>query len=75
MWIWVWITITITAITTTIEPIMKLKLFLFLISSALLASVSGCTIHGPGIKVRPPIAIEGGGVGHCPPGQAKKGRC
>lgn len=55
---------------------MKLKLLFALISTALLASVTGCTIHGPGVKIRPPIAIEGGGGhGHCPPGQAKKGRC
>lgn len=58
---------------------MKLKLLFALISAALLASVTGCTIHGPGVKIRPPISIEGGGGGgghgHCPPGQAKKGRC
>lgn len=63
--------------TTTIETIMKFKLFFLLISGALLATVSGCTIEGPGLRIRPPIHVEGGGPGpmHCPPGQAKKGRC
>lgn len=55
---------------------MKLKLLLLLISTILLTSVSGCTIRGPGVRIHPPIHIEsGGGPGHCPPGQAKKGRC
>jgi hypothetical protein len=55
---------------------MKLKLLFALISTALLASVTGCTVHGPGVRIHPPIHIEGGGgPGHCPPGQAKKGRC
>ena len=61
--------------TTTIESLMKLKLFFVLIAGMLLAGISGCTVSGPGVKIRPPIAIEGDGPGHCPPGQAKKGRC
>jgi len=68
---------TIITMTTTIETIMKLKLFFLLMSGALLATVSGCTIEGPGLRIRPPIHVEGGGPGpmHCPPGQAKKGNC
>lgn len=55
---------------------MKLKLSFLLLSTALLTNLAGCTVHGPGIKIRPPIHVEGGGsIGHCPPGQAKKGRC
>lgn len=70
------ITVTI-ATTMTIEAIMKLKLLFLLISGALLTNIAGCTVSGPSVKVRPPISIEGGGggPGHCPPGQAKKGRC
>jgi hypothetical protein len=52
------------------------------IFAALLASViglglSGCTIMGPEIKVKPPIEIraEPSGGKFCPPGQAKKGNC
>jgi len=37
---------------------------------------SGCTITGPGIKLKPAsVEIGQGGSTHCPPGQAKKGRC
>jgi hypothetical protein len=43
------------------------------------ALTSGCEIIGPSVKVEPPkvrIPAEGGPPGqHCPPGQAKKGRC
>ncbi len=62
---------------TTIENTMKLKLFFFLISCALLTTVTGCTIVGPGVRINPPIHVDGGGPGpmHCPPGQAKKGNC
>ena len=75
------ITTVITMITTTIETFMKLKLLFALLTTALLASMSGCVVHAPGVRVRPPIHIEGGGGGggggpiHCPPGQAKKGNC
>lgn len=55
---------------------MKLKMFFLLLVSGLVTNITGCTVSGPGIKIRPPIHIEGGGApGHCPPGQAKKGRC
>lgn len=71
------ITTTIITMTTTIETTMRVKLFFVLISGALLTNLSGCTISGPGIRIHPPIHVEGGGGGpvHCPPGQAKKGRC
>jgi hypothetical protein len=54
---------------------MRIKIVFLLISGVLITSLSGCTISGPSIKLRSPIQIEGGGAGHCPPGQAKKGRC
>lgn len=68
---------TVITMITTIETLMKLKLFFALLSTALLASMTGCAVHAPGVVVRPPIHIEGGGGGpmHCPPGQAKKGHC
>lgn len=78
---WRWLThTTITAaitITTTIENfMMKLQLFTLVIAGALLTSITGCTVSGPSVKVRSPIKIESSGpIGHCPPGQAKKGRC
>ncbi|EIW88001.1 hypothetical protein AGRI_12386 [Alishewanella agri BL06] len=58
------------------------------ISSALVVAVvmaaglTGCTIRGPSVKVEPPkviipgVIVEGEKQGkHCPPGQAKKGKC
>ena len=49
----------------------------------LLYLLSGCVIRGPKVKIEPPavevvppIEVEGTGKSkHCPPGQAKKGRC
>jgi len=39
--------------------------------------ITGCAIRGAGVKVDLPgveIGLKDGGI-HCPPGQAKKGRC
>ncbi len=39
--------------------------------------ISGCTINSAGVKVKAPaveVGLSSGSV-HCPPGQAKKGRC
>ena len=49
----------------------------------LIFSLTGCVIHGPGVKIKAPkivvpgveIEVEDAGGTHCPPGQAKKGRC
>lgn len=59
---------------------MKRNLLFLLLSGLILANLTACTISGPSVRVRAPIEIEGGGhhdhgYGHCPPGQAKKGRC
>lgn len=35
--------------------------------------ISGCSLRLPGIGID--IGDGGGGPPHCPPGQAKKGRC
>lgn len=50
---------------------MKLKYVLLpLVASIVLA---GCQVTA---RIPPPIEIKvDGGGGHCPPGQAKKGRC
>lgn len=40
----------------------------------LLCFLSACEITGPKIKL-PGLVIKIPGVGHCPPGQAKKGNC
>ncbi|WP_341501382.1 hypothetical protein [Gallaecimonas sp. GXIMD4217] len=43
--------------------------------------LNACAIRGPSLEIKPPqVEIDGvhssGGHGkHCPPGQAKKGRC
>ena len=47
--------------------------------------LTGCEVMGPSVKVEPPkvkvkgVVVEGvqvqTGSTHCPPGQAKKGRC
>ncbi|HUE92946.1 MAG TPA: hypothetical protein VMP31_12630 [Pseudomonas sp.] len=54
-----------------------MKTYLSLLLVAMLAvSVQGCSLRLPGIGVD--IGDGGGGGGgpsHCPPGQAKKGRC
>lgn len=47
---------------------------------ALVVMISGCEIVGPKIKIEEPkvkipaVVVEGSSE-HCPPGQAKKGRC
>jgi hypothetical protein len=39
--------------------------------------IAGCTFNGAGVKIKAPVVEVGlsGGSIHCPPGQAKKGRC
>ena len=42
-----------------------------------LTLVTGCAVRAPGVKVGLPgveIGVDSGHT-HCPPGQAKKGRC
>ena len=54
---------------------MNIKSFIAIFMLAVLTT--GCTVRGPSVRVDVPgveIGMEGGGV-HCPPGQAKKGRC
>jgi hypothetical protein len=51
-----------------------MKTYLSLLLVAMLAiGVQGCSLRLPGIGVD--IGDGGGGPHHCPPGQAKKGRC
>ncbi|MFZ3153348.1 hypothetical protein [Pseudomonas sp.] len=51
-----------------------MKTYLSLLLVAILAvSVQGCSLRLPGIGID--IGDSGGGPPHCPPGQAKKGRC
>lgn len=47
---------------------MKMLLTLCVVSVSLLA---GCTVYTPGAAV----VVDDGPRHHCPPGQAKKGRC
>lgn len=48
--------------------------------SLVLSGLTACEVMGPSVKVEPPrvrvdgVVVEGQGK-HCPPGQAKKGRC
>ncbi|MFC4655041.1 hypothetical protein ACFO3I_08445 [Rheinheimera marina] len=53
-----------------------------LLAAVALSGLTGCEVVGPRVKVEPPkvkvpvVVIEGQDQGkHCPPGQAKKGRC
>lgn len=48
----------------------------FIAISMLVILTAGCAIRGPGIRLAP-VGVEIGHDGgtHCPPGQAKKGRC
>ena len=52
------------------------RLFIVALCSVAFA---GCVVKGPEVEVKPPIAItvdgDDHGGKHCPPGQAKKGRC
>ena len=41
----------------------------------LLISLSACSLRLPGIGVDIGNGGDGNGSSHCPPGQAKKGRC
>jgi nitrous oxidase accessory protein NosD len=52
------------------------------VSVVILSGLTGCAVRGPSIKVEPPqvlipgVIVEGKGHSkHCPPGQAKKGKC
>lgn len=44
---------------------------------ALAALLAGCAVYTPSgsVVVDPHDGYYGGGGGHCPPGQAKKGNC
>ncbi|MFI8744456.1 hypothetical protein ACIGKL_04780 [Pseudomonas sp. NPDC077186] len=44
-----------------------------LLAMSLAFGLSGCSLRLPGIGID--IGDGGGGPPHCPPGQAKKGRC
>lgn len=44
-----------------------------LLAISLAFGLSGCSLRLPGIGID--IGDGGGGPPHCPPGQAKKGRC
>ena len=51
-----------------------------LLAVVALSGLTGCEVVGPRVKVEPPkvkvpvVVVEEQGK-HCPPGQAKKGRC
>ncbi|MED5525775.1 hypothetical protein [Gallaecimonas pentaromativorans] len=42
---------------------------------AALSLLAGCTLRGPEVRVKAPEVVVDGQGTHCPPGQAKKGRC
>lgn len=50
------------------------------VAVVLTSGVTSCAVRGPSITVEPPkvivpgVVVEGHGK-HCPPGQAKKGKC
>ena len=53
-----------------------------LVGMVLMSGLTGCAVRGPSVTVEPPkvivpgVVVEGQGHGkHCPPGQAKKGKC
>lgn len=55
-----------------------------IVTAVLMSGVTGCAVRGPSVTVEPPkvimpgVVVEGHGHGknkHCPPGQAKKGKC
>lgn len=53
-----------------------MKIMQIIVVATILAFATGCTAKlkvpaPPGVKIN----AGGGGGGHCPPGQAKKGRC
>ena len=43
-----------------------------LLTAVLGLGLAGCSVRAPGVDVR---VGDPGGPPHCPPGQAKKGRC
>jgi nitrous oxidase accessory protein NosD len=54
----------------------------FIVTAVLISGVTGCAVRGPSVTVEPPkviipgVVVEGHGKNkHCPPGQAKKGKC
>jgi hypothetical protein len=58
-----------------------IRAFAFVVLLVSLIVTSGCEILGPSVKVEPPrvkvpaVESESPPGQHCPPGQAKKGRC
>ncbi len=50
------------------------------VAVVMMSGLTGCAVRGPSVTVEPPkviipgVIVEGQGK-HCPPGQAKKGRC
>ena len=49
---------------------MTIRIFALIMAAIL---ISGCSLRLPGVGID--IGDGGGGPPHCPPGQAKKGRC
>lgn len=48
-------------------------LFRLTLAGLLMATLPACSIWFPGVGID--IGVDAGGPPHCPPGQAKKGRC
>ncbi|WP_337840809.1 hypothetical protein [Rheinheimera sp.] len=51
-----------------------------LLATVALSGLTGCEVVGPRVKVEPPkvkvpVVVVEEQSKHCPPGQAKKGRC
>lgn len=56
------------------------SLLVLAVCVTVLSGLAGCEVMGPSVKVEPPkVRVDGVRVEdnarHCPPGQAKKGRC
>lgn len=55
------------------------KLFIYSLAFSMAFSLAGCTVQGPGVKIKAPkVVVPGVKIdlgGGCPPGQAKKGNC
>ncbi|MBY0416783.1 MAG: hypothetical protein K2W88_01810 [Pararheinheimera sp.] len=47
------------------------------VAVVMMSGLTGCVVRGPSVKFEPPkVIVDGHGHGkHCPPGQAKKGKC
>jgi hypothetical protein len=58
-----------------------MRIYSAFVAVVLMSGLTGCAVRGPSVTVEPPKVIvpgvvEGHGHGkHCPPGQAKKGKC